>query len=336
MSLDCGSQVVLCDVPIRFDTYKGCSHACRYCFVKRNSDITRIEKDNCIKQLENFIAGKRIAELKWCDWNIPLHWGGMSDPFQPIEKKHRLSYEALKVFARTKYPVIISTKGKLVAEQEYLDLLSKCNAVLQISMVCSKYDKIELGAPTYEERLKICKKVSPYVKRLIVRIQPYMTEVHKDIIENIPRLAEAGVYGIVVEGMKFVKKRKGLIRLGADYVYPKEMLQERFEAIKKKCHEYGLKFYCGENRLRSMGDAMCCCGIDGLEGFRGNEYNLCHILNGLKPEPTDNMKSVGTAKVFNSLIQQAGYSKFIKEYNFADLMESFSKNKTYIKVIKGE
>lgn len=34
-----GSQIVLCDLPIRFDTYKGCSHNCKYCFVQRKKDM---------------------------------------------------------------------------------------------------------------------------------------------------------------------------------------------------------------------------------------------------------------------------------------------------------
>ena len=45
----CGSQVVLCDVPIRFDTYKGCSHACKYCFVQRKKDISDIDKGETAK-----------------------------------------------------------------------------------------------------------------------------------------------------------------------------------------------------------------------------------------------------------------------------------------------
>ena len=46
-----------------------------------------------------------------------------------------------------------------------------------------------------------------------------------------------------------------------------------------------------------MGDDMCCCGIDGLPGFKGNDYNLCMILNGKTPEPTEHMKKVGTGGV---------------------------------------
>ena len=113
-------------------------------------------------------------------------------------------------------------------EKEYLDLLSKCNCVVQISMICSQYDKLELGAPSYEERLEMCRILSKKVKRVIVRIQPYMTQVFKDVKDNMKRLSEAGVYGVVVEGMKFAKKRGKLIKVGGDFVYPKEVLQKDF------------------------------------------------------------------------------------------------------------
>lgn len=61
MGIDCGSQVVICDVPIRFDTYKGCSHDCKYCFARKDRDISKIEVDRSISQLKNFIEGKRKA-----------------------------------------------------------------------------------------------------------------------------------------------------------------------------------------------------------------------------------------------------------------------------------
>ena len=101
----------------------------------------------------------------------------MSDPFQPIEKNIRASYECLKLLAETKYPFVVSTKGKLVVDPEYLDLLAQCNCVVQVSMVCSKYDPLEPGTPPYEERLKMVATLAGRVQRVIVRIQPYMPEV---------------------------------------------------------------------------------------------------------------------------------------------------------------
>lgn len=324
---------MLCDLPIHFDTYKGCSHACRYCFVKRNTDITKIERDNCIKQLRNFISGKRNNDTRWCDWKIPLHWGGVSDPFQPVEKKHGISYECLKLFAETKYPFVVSTKGKLLATEKYLNVLKQCNAVVQISMVCSKYDVIERGCASYEERLQMARKIAPCCKRLIVRIQPYMVEVFNDVIENLPRLKEAGVFGITIEGMKFVRKKDGLVKVGGDYCYPVQILKSHFKAIKKECHKVGLKFYCAENRLRTMGDHMTCCGTGGLDGFDGNSFNLSHLYNG-KASPTECMGCNGSASCFNSVFQNAGSSKFLADKSFAQIMSGMYNDGKYKEVLK--
>lgn len=318
----CGSQVVLCDVPIRFDTYKGCSHACKYCFVQRKKDISDIDKGETAKALEHFINGQRGKDLRWCDWNIPLHWGGMSDPFQPAERKYKLSYECLKVFAKTQYPFIVSTKGRLVVEDEYLNLLSKCNCVVQISMVCSQYDKLEKGAPTYNERLEMCKILSKRVKRVIVRIQPYMTQVFQDVKNNMKKLADAGVYGIVIEGMKFAKKRGKLIKVGGDFVYPKEVLQKDFILLKQEAHKYGLRFFCGENRLRTLGDAMCCCGIENMEGFRGNTYNICHLINNKEAQITASMKERNSAEILGRMKQTTLGKLKYKEQTFEDGMKT--------------
>ncbi|MFR0872628.1 MAG: hypothetical protein ACLSG5_15275 [Oscillospiraceae bacterium] len=137
MGCKCGSQIILCNLPVRFDTYRGCSHGCRYCFAQKKNDISHIERDESVDGLRSFIEGKRGNETEWCDWNIPIHWGGMSDPFQPVEKQIRASYECLKLLAETKYPFVVSTKGRLIADPEYLDLLAQCNCVLQISTWCA-------------------------------------------------------------------------------------------------------------------------------------------------------------------------------------------------------
>lgn len=50
--IDCGSQIAICDMPIHFDNYIGCSHACEYCFAKRLKDIKKIKP---IKNNENNI-----------------------------------------------------------------------------------------------------------------------------------------------------------------------------------------------------------------------------------------------------------------------------------------
>ena len=74
------------------------------------------------------------------------------------------------------------------------------------SVVCSSYDKLEEGAPSFEERLEIAINVAPSVKRLIVRIQPYMHEVYGEVYENLEKFKAAGAYGVIVEGIEFLAK----------------------------------------------------------------------------------------------------------------------------------
>lgn len=328
--INCGSQVFLCDVPIRLDTYTGCSHGCEYCFATRKKEdlFKNIKPDDSLNALKKFIKGKRTQTVNWCDWDIPLHFGGMSDPLQPLEAKYKKTYECLKYLAETQYPFIISTKGKLLKDERYLNLLSKCNCVVQISAVCSSYDKIEPGCPTYEERLEIARIISPRVKRVIFRIQPYITDIKDELIANIPKIKEAGVYGIIVEGMKFNLKKQGLIQQGADFVYPLAVLKSDFAEIREEAHKNGLKFYSGENRTRTMGDNLCCCGIDGLEGFKGNDFNLNHLLNGDKTKPTERMTKVGTAMPFKAIMQSSPHTARLNKETFAgEMINYYKKNR---------
>lgn len=267
-----------------------------------------------------------------------MHFGGMSDPFQPCEAEYKRTLKALDVFAKTQYPVIISTKGRLCVERPWIDYLARMNVVMQISAVCEKYDELEPGAPPFEERLDMVKRLSPVVKRVIIRAQPYVHDVLEDCLINIPRFKEAGAYGIIFEGMKFVRKKPGLIKLGGDYVQKKEVLQQDFERLKQACHKSGLKFYSGENRLRAMGDSLTCCGIDDLDGFRPNTYNLSHAVNGDFTNPTEAQRKPGTAMCFGSLFQNTAGHKLCKKHSFESMMKWYFENRNELvnNVLRGE
>lgn len=330
----CGSQLILCDLPIRFDTYVGCSHACKYCFVQAKKDIQNIKKGESSVTLMNFIKGNRNEDTNWCDWNIPLHWGGTSDPFQPLEATYKSSYKCLQVFAETKYPFVVSTKGKLIAEPAYLELLRECNCVIQISLVSPQFDKIETGAPTFNERIEMVKKLATTGKRIIIRVQPYVLEVKNDILRQIEQYQDIGVYGITIEGIKYKRKYKNLIRICGDFCYPFELLKSDFLQIKDKCHIHGLKFYSAENRLRSFGDSLCCCGIDGLTGFKPNTYNLNHFLFDKENFiPTQSMQQIGTSRVYSAINQNSLAVQVFRKNSMKVIMDICSKDKAMINAL---
>lgn len=327
----CGSQAILCNVPIRIDSYKGCTHNCKYCFSYRKYDIKTIKKDESAKSVKEFINGKRNKTTEWCDFKIPLHWGGMSDPFQPCEKHYKVSLEILKVLAETKYPFIVSTKGDLVLEEPYYSLFKECNCVFQVSAVCPSTSKIESGAPNFHRRMEVVRKMSEIVPRTIVRCQPYILELHKEIYDCIDIIADTGAYGVIYEAMKMQKKVEGMVKLGGDFVYEKSLLESKFLSLKNKCHKNNLVFLCGENRLRSMGDSLTCCGCEGLEGFEN--INRCN-LNFLKLAPeqyyaTEGQKKIGVADVFAALAQTAAGHSWLTSKSFEDCIERVSKLNSY-------
>src|SRR5439155_533788 len=54
---------------------------------------------------------------------VPIHFGGMSDPFQPAEARYRVTEAMLETLAARAYPTVISTRGLLVADDRYVQLL---------------------------------------------------------------------------------------------------------------------------------------------------------------------------------------------------------------------
>jgi len=258
----------------------------------------------------------------------------MSDPFQPAERLHKRSLKCLKIFADTGYPFVFSTKGAIVVEDEYLELLTKCNAVAQISMVSPKYDRLEPGAPSFEERLSMLPKLAQVTKRLIVRISPYALGLSTEVSSFMSVYKSAGVYGVEIEGMKRQNKREGLVKIGGDWCYPKENLERDFEVIKSSAKSEGLAFFVGENRLRVMGDDTCCCGVSGLSGFTPNRANLNRLI---KNEPilySSKMKETGTAKPFQQgYAQDQAKALQLSQMSYADCMEIYSNTRNALRIM---
>lgn len=335
-TMQCGTQCACCDYPIHFDTYTGCSFCCSYCFANEKPEKNIVAPTNkAVNALRLFISGKRTSETRFCDWNIPVHWGATSDPFQPLERTERKSLECLELFAETKYPFIVSTKGTLNAEEPYISLVSECECVVQISAACKQYDALESGAPSFAERMKAVEKLSSKVKRLIIRIQPYFPIYFKEIKENLKAFAGIGVYGIIVEGFSSRQKKKRIGEMewnGSRYQYPIEILAEHFKELRKEAHKCGLKFFCGETRLQFLGDDLTCCGTFGLNNFIPNKYNLPHMAyDENHPTATEAMKRPATARPFRSMRQTSEWSNRIKDMSFQEMMND---NEEYIYWLK--
>jgi DNA repair photolyase len=101
------SQFAFCGLPLRLDTYRGCGFQCSYCFARNrggNSPGETIRPAN-FKQIDTILEralnqnGKGVI-AEFLRRRTPIHFGGMSDPFQPAELKHRVTASALRSLGR--------------------------------------------------------------------------------------------------------------------------------------------------------------------------------------------------------------------------------------------
>lgn len=338
-TMQCGSQCACCDYPIHFDTYSGCAFGCSYCFANEKADKSIVmPTKGAINALKLFVAGKRTSETRFCDWNIPVHFGATSDPFQPLERTERKTLECLQLFAETQYPFIISTKGTLIAEEPYVSVLSKCKCVVQISAACKEYDALERGAPTFDERMEAVRKLRGKVRRVNIRVQPYFPVYLPQIKESLKTFADAGVYGITIEGFSTRRKKKctgGMEWNGSRYQYPVDVLAEDFREIRDEAHKCGLKFFSGETRLQFLGDDLTCCGTLGLNEFLPNIYNLPHMAYDAElPKPTETMQRPNTSRPFRSISQNTQWYNKVKTHSFSEMMESNEEYVDWLKQLK--
>ena len=106
--------------------YRGCEHGCIYCFARPSHayyglssgldfETQLFAKPNAVQLLE-----KELRSKKYCPRTIAI--GTNTDPYQPIERRHRLMRGVLKVLAKFNHPVTILTKSALIERD--IDILA--------------------------------------------------------------------------------------------------------------------------------------------------------------------------------------------------------------------
>ena len=269
----------VCPLPAAINPYRGCTHGCTYCYHHDlNRSMAAPELDEGPEDLQAFIDGERTPETARVPVGLPIRLGRTSDPFQPCEAQHRRTMAMLEVLAATGYPVVITTKGRLAAAPEYLAILKRCNAVVQVSMVSPLMDVDEPGAPSYDERLVMVYKLARDCRRVIARAQPlYLDDEHVAAFAgSLGDLARIGVHGVLVETLGSIHDRDarpGMTREGLGFWhYPSAEVAAVCNGIKDLSHAAGLRFYSGDSCIREMGAALVgdhptCCGCGGVPGF---------------------------------------------------------------------
>ncbi len=139
--------------------YIGCSHGCGYCYApacmrKTAKDYLQNRPRKDVIQLLEKDAQKLQGDTR------QILFSFISDPYQPIERKYRLTRQALEIMGRYHLRHKVLTKGAYDLVSEDFDLMMLSGTQLGVSLVYTD-DSLrkawEPNASSVEERLRILK-----------------------------------------------------------------------------------------------------------------------------------------------------------------------------------
>lgn len=110
--------------------YRGCEHGCVYCYARPyheylgfNAGLDFESKIMVKKEAATLLEGE-LSKKKWRPQMLLC--SGVTDPYQPVEKKLEITRRCLEVLARFRNPVGIITKNYLVTRDvDYLGELAR-------------------------------------------------------------------------------------------------------------------------------------------------------------------------------------------------------------------
>jgi DNA repair photolyase len=137
------------DVPmdVSVNPYRGCEHGCIYCYARPYHEYlglsAGVDFESKIFVKENAAALLR-DELMSKSWKPQvIGFSGVTDPYQPIERKLKLTRACLEVIAEFRNPVGIITKNHLVTRDiDVLRSLASHQAVLVMLSVTTLDDAL--------------------------------------------------------------------------------------------------------------------------------------------------------------------------------------------------
>jgi DNA repair photolyase len=159
--------------------YRGCEHGCIYCFARPSHSYINLSPgldfETKLRAKSNLAEVLRL-ELSRPSYVVsPINIGSNTDPYQPIERRWRLTRAALELLAECHHPCTIVTKNAMVERD--LDIL----------------------VPMARERLvQVFVSVNSLDNHLAAKLEPRASAPHRRI-KAIRALAEAGVpVGVLV------------------------------------------------------------------------------------------------------------------------------------------
>lgn len=110
--------------------YRGCEHGCSYCYARPTHEYLGFssgldfETKIMVKERAPELLREALSKKGWKPTVLAM--SGVTDPYQPVEQRFRLTRKCLEILLEFKNPVVIVTKNHRVSrDRDILSLLAR-------------------------------------------------------------------------------------------------------------------------------------------------------------------------------------------------------------------
>lgn len=310
------SQFFFCGLPLRLDSYRGCGFQCSFCYARYRGgnapDPAVVPADaGTLRRVFDGAARRDPTQSsgligRLLRRRVPIHFGGMSDPFHPAEATFRVTQRFLETLLAYQHPTVLSTRSTMAACRPYLDLLREMKSVVvQFSFTSARpgiSSRLEPYTPRPADLLKTMEVLAGHGIAVTCRWQPYVPRVSERPRSFVRRVAAAGARHVAIEHLKLpvetnhplwqrliegsgrdLRRDYALAnarRDGRELVLPAEVKLPTILEVRDAARESGMTFGAADNEFQYLSDTDCCCsGVDQFEGFQGwFKHQIAHAV----------------------------------------------------------
>ena len=210
-------------LPFQFtvNAYRGCSHACRYCFARPTHEYLDLD---CGKDFDSQIIvkinvadvlGRELHRKSWRRETVAL--GTNTDPYQRAEGRYALMPGIVSALAESGTPLSILTKGTLLRRD--LPLLADAAAQVPVRVAVSLavadpelHKDLEPGTPGPHARLGLISAIRATgldCHVMVAPVLPHLTDSVAHLDGLLSQIAAAGATGVTVFGLHLRGSTRG-------------------------------------------------------------------------------------------------------------------------------
>lgn len=179
--------------------YRGCYHGCVFCYARRSHSY--LEEDGVerwgsrifVKTNAPAVLRSELAKRSWRHETVAI--GTVTDPYQPLEGRYRLTRAVLEALADYDTPASLITRSPLVVRD--IDVLSRLamKAGVSVTVSIATMDaalarQIEPTVAPPEKRLFAVRKIADAGLKVNVALAPVLPQI-TDTAENISAVVRA-------------------------------------------------------------------------------------------------------------------------------------------------